>query len=173
MNHDSKRNIKKRKISIYRLRYIFTGGISTEFTKESPFIKMLIGKRTNSRHIDPSCHIAAFTPNLEYCNSTTSWDLGKIPIGENSERSRFNNNKLSTHAEMDSLHKLSSIFRNRIRKKQRMDLIVIRINQKGDICESAPCHHCTMELYKTSVVTINNLYFSRSDGTVTCVKFSA
>ena len=57
-------------------------------------------------------------------------------------------------------------------KKQKMDLVVIRVNKSGNLLESAPCFHCTRELQNSKVVTINKLYFSRWDGTITCIKFS-
>jgi hypothetical protein len=120
----------------------------------------------------PSCHIAAFIPDLGMKNKFTNWAFGKLAIGENSERMRFGNNNLSTHAEMDALKKLDGLFRVKKCKKEKMDLIVIRVNKSGDLCESAPCYHCTKELQNTKVVSINKLYFSRWDGTITCVKFS-
>ena len=97
----------------------------------------------------------------------------KTAMGENSERNRFGNSKLNTHAEMDALRNYELLIRNNIcKKKSKMDLIVLRINKNGKLCESAPCINCTKELNETDVVTINNLYFSRNDGTITCVKFS-
>ena len=99
--------------------------------------------------------------------------MGKLAIGENSERSRFGNTKMTTHAEMDALRKLDLLFRNKkLKKKESMGLIVLRVNKNGNLCESAPCYHCTKELAENSIININKLYFSRADGTITCVKFS-
>jgi hypothetical protein len=150
----------------------YSGGIISDFNKDSPFISMMINKRIGTCKIGPSCHIAAFVPDLGMKNKFTNWAMGKLAIGENSERMRFGNNNLSTHAEMDALKKLDGLFRVKKCKKEKMDLVVIRVNKSGDLCESAPCYHCTKELQNTKVVSINKLYFSRWDGTITCVKFS-
>ena len=53
-----------------------------------------------------------------------------------------------------------------------MNLVVIRVNKLGNLCESAPCFHCTQELENNNHVQINKLYYSRSDGSITCIKFS-
>lgn len=150
----------------------FTGGTLSEFNKESPFINMLINRRIRFCDLGPSCHIAAFVPDLGIENKFLNWAFGKFAIGENSERVRFGNNRLSTHAEMDALKKLDNLIRVKRCKTQKMDLVVIRVNKTGKLCESAPCYHCTKELQNSKVVRINKLYFSRWDGTITCIKFS-
>lgn len=149
----------------------YIGGITSEFTKDSPFINMLINRRNRYCDHSPMCHIATFVPDLGIENKFTNWAFGKFAIGENSERVRYGNKRLSTHAEMDALHKLDNLIRVRRCKKQKMDLVVIRVNRSGNLCESAPCYHCTKELSNSTVVTIKKIYFSRSDGTITCVKF--
>ena len=73
---------------------------------------------------------------------------------------------------MEVLQKAKSLIRCKKMKKSKMDLVVIRINKSGKLCESAPCYHCTKELSQDSVININKLYYSRADGTITCVKFS-
>lgn len=152
--------------------FYYAGGTVSEFNKDSPFINMLVNRRIRACENGPSCHIAAFIQDLGMENKFTGWAFGKLAIGENSERMRFGNDRLSTHAEMDALKKLDGLIRVQKCKKQKMDLVVIRVNKSGKLCESAPCYHCTKELEKTKVVSINKLYFSRSDGTITCVKFS-
>ena len=159
--------------SIHNKEYeYYVGGTVSEFNKNSPFISMMIHKRISSISSGPSCHIAAFISDLGMKNKFTNWAFGKLAIGANSERMRFGNNNLSTHAEMDALKKLDGLIRVKKCKKQKMDLVVIRVNKSGDLCESAPCYHCTKELQNTKVITINKLYFSRWDGTITCIKFS-
>lgn len=78
---------------------------------------------------------------------------------------------IKTHAEVDALRKLNGMIRCKKIKKIRMNLIVLRVNKSGNLCESAPCYHCTMELLRNHSVTINKLYYSRANGTITCVKF--
>ena len=97
---------------------------------------------------------------------------GKAVIGENSDKSLYSNSKIKTHAEMDALNKIKNLLRCKKIKKNKMDLIVLRINKSGQLCESAPCFHCTKELSSNNIVQIDKLYFSRSDGTITCIKFS-
>lgn len=150
----------------------YNGGFTTEFDKNSSFINMLVNRRIRTCETGPSYHIAVFVQNFGIENKFTNWAFGKLAIGENSERMRFGNDRLSTHAEMDALKKLYGLIRVQKCKKQKMDLVVIRVNKSGNLCESAPCYHCTKELEKTKVVNINRLYFSRADGSITCVKFS-
>lgn len=99
---------------------------------------------------------------------------GKIVIGENSDKPLYSNNKIKTHAEMDAFNKVKGLLKcQKIKKnKIKMDLVVIRVSKTGNLCESAPCFHCTKELAKNNHIQINKLYYSRSDGTITCVKFN-
>jgi hypothetical protein len=96
---------------------------------------------------------------------------GKVVIGENSERALRGNTLIKTHAEIDALQKLENYIRRKKIKSQKMNLIVLRVNKSGNLCESAPCYHCTQELIGSSIIQIDKLYYSRSDQTITCVKF--
>jgi len=97
---------------------------------------------------------------------------GKIAIGENSFKSYCGNKNIKTHAEMDALQKLETLIRCGKIKKTKMDLIVIRTSKIGNLGESAPCFHCTQRLVMSCNVNIDKLYFSRSDNTITCIKFN-
>ena len=96
---------------------------------------------------------------------------GKFVTGENSNNKLYSNNKIKTHAEMDVLNKTKELLRCKKIKKNKMDLIVLRINKLGRLCESAPCFHCTKELGSNNFIQIDKLYFSRSDESITCIKF--
>ena len=96
---------------------------------------------------------------------------GKAVIGENSDKPLYSNSKIKTHAEMDVLNKTKNLLRCKKIKKNKMDLIVLRINKSGKLCESAPCFHCTKELASNDFIQIDKLYFSRADQTITCIKF--
>jgi len=150
----------------------YIGEKASEFNKDSPFFKMLIKKRIQFCFMGSHCHIAAFVSDLENENKFSNWAFGKFAIGENSNKSRYGNKNIYIHAEIDALNKLYSLIRIQKCKKQKMDLLVIRVNKSGNLCESAPCYHCTQELAKAKVVSINKLYFSRWDGTITCIKFT-
>lgn len=96
---------------------------------------------------------------------------GKIAIGQNSDRSPCSNIKIKTHAEMDALQKINDMVRNKkIKKRSKLNLMVLRINKTGNLCESAPCYHCSQGLLN-SYVTIDKLYFSTADGSIKYVKF--
>ena len=100
---------------------------------------------------------------------------GKIAIGENSDRCRFNNSKIKMHAEIDALKHLTYLIKSGKIKKStnsKMDMVVLRVSKSGKLGESAPCFHCTDEIRKNSLVRINNLYFSNNDGTISCMKFN-
>ena len=74
---------------------------------------------------------------------------------------------------MDALNKVKGLLKCKKIKKTKMNLVVIRVNKTGNLCESAPCFHCTKELIANSdFVKIDKLYYSRSDGSITCIKFS-
>ena len=93
-------------------------------------------------------------------------------MGENSNRSLYSNDKIRTHAEMDALNKVKNLLKCKKIKKNKMNLMVLRINKIGDLCDSAPCFHCTKELSNNDYVKIDKLYYSKYDGTITCVKFN-
>lgn len=97
---------------------------------------------------------------------------GKIVMGENSDKPLYSNKKIKTHAEMDALNKVKGLLKCQKIKKNKMNLVVIRVSKLGDLCESAPCFHCTQELANNEHIQINKLYFSRADGSITCVKFN-
>lgn len=139
--------------------------------EEMPLFNTLIKKSFMSSY-NPFNHVAAFVPDFAKNKNIFYGSIGRIAIGKNSERKRFGNNKITTHAEADALNKLYSLIRIGKLKKTKVDLIVIRVNKSGNLCESAPCYHCTKELLKTSFISINKLYYSRSDGTISCIKFS-
>lgn len=94
-------------------------------------------------------------------------------MGENSDTPLYSNSKIKTHAEMNALNKVKGLLKCQKLKKNKMNLMVLRVNKNGDLCESAPCFHCTKELVNNSeYVQIEKLFFSRADGTIRCVKFN-
>lgn len=73
---------------------------------------------------------------------------------------------------MDALNKAKNLLKCQKIKKNKMNLVVLRVNKRGELCESAPCFHCTKELNNNNIVQIDKLFYSRADGTITCVKFN-
>lgn len=149
---------------------------TTGLTKDTPFIKNLIDKRIYFCQLGSSSHIAAFlSVSLDSQYHFIQYrGNGTAVIGENSHKPLYSNSKIMTHAEMEALKKVKGLLRCgklKKNKKNKMNLIVLRINKSGQLCESAPCYHCSKELAKDSFIKINKLYFSRNDGTITCIKF--
>ena len=145
----------------------------TIYDKNTPFIDFLINKRINNIDSGSSSHIAAFMPCHITCwNNNDIRTLPKFAIGQNSERLRYKTSKIKTHAEIDALNKIECLLRINKIKKNKVNLIVLRTNRRGDLRESAPCYHCTKELSQNSNIKINKLYFSRDDGTISCIKFN-
>jgi hypothetical protein len=87
----------------------------------------------------------------------------------------FGNNIIKTHAEMDAIQKIKYYFKCKIIKNNRMDLIILRVNKYGQLCNSAPCYHCTrfLETTKTKkLITINRIYYSKNNGKIYNIKFN-
>lgn len=97
---------------------------------------------------------------------------GNVILGENSDNLLYSNTNIKTHAEMDALNKSKNVIEYKKNKKSKVNLIVIRVNKLGELCESAPCHHCTKILALNNHIQIEKLYYSRADGTISCIKFS-
>lgn len=70
------------------------------------------------------------------------------------------------HAEIDAYTKIKN-YKN---VPKKMDLLVVRITNGGNLAESRPCFHCINILAK-SRLNIKNIYYSTSDRTIVCEKF--
>lgn len=142
---------------------------STNLTSKSFFIDELIKKRISTAYGNSFYHIAALVNNVIEESKFNCRNWKNISVGENSERIRRGTHNINLHAEIDALNKVNS---NIDKKRKRFDLLVLRINKSGDLCESAPCLNCTNELKKNNNVKIKKLYFSRYDGTIIVINFS-
>ena len=90
----------------------------------------------------------------------------KNVIATNNYLSRYNDNKITTHAEMNAIKQLAiQMCRVRVCRKT-VDLIVIRVNKNGQLTMSQPCYHCAKELVKNKKIKIRHLYFSNKYGTI-------
>ncbi len=135
--------------------------------KYDNLINFMIERRKKNEIIDANTHIATFVQYNKNIN------LNKIKIGENSNRIRYNNIKIKTHAEINALEKMDLKSNNSLKNKNiNVDLIVLRINKQYSLCDSAPCYHCTCELKKKHFINIKNIYFSTSEGLIKCVNFN-
>jgi hypothetical protein len=167
-----RRRRRKKDIKIYPVINYEPFGYKTELTKDTPFINNLICKRTGYYN-GASNHIAVFVSSVANGGiDISSLGYGRVVIGENSTRALYSNKKITTHAEMDALIKVDSLIKcKKLKKNTRLNLIVIRINRSGLLRESAPCFHCSKELAKRNNIIIDKLYFSRTNESITCIKF--
>ncbi len=76
------------------------------------------------------------------------------------------------HAELDALKDAEHLVQSGRVKKNRFDLIVLRVGRSGALCESAPCENCTRELANNKIIKINRIYYSTSERTIVMTKFS-
>jgi len=53
-----------------------------------------------------------------------------------------------------------------LKKKRWCNVLIIRVNNKGDLLGSKPCVNCTKILNK---LPIKRIYFSNNDGEIECV----
>ena len=84
---------------------------------------------------------------------------------------RYNNKKISRHAEMEALHKFSRKMILYHQKKMSVNMYVIRIDSDGVMQNSTPCKHCCIEMFKHKKININKLYFSNEQGEIECHNF--
>ena len=68
--------------------------------------------------------------------------------GFNSKRYKYNNKKMTIHAEIDALKKLKYKMKIDNLKVITTDLVVIRFRKDLTLGESGPCKHCIDELSK-------------------------
>ena len=137
----------------------------SRLTYDSPIIKMLISKRIDDKPSECFLHIAMFVKDIN------SWTYRKSAIGYNSDQHRFKNMNMRYHAEISALNKLYNIYRNRKIKHKKLNLIVIRINRIGELCESMPCFKCVKELERRAKHMIDHIYYSRADRSISKIKF--
>jgi deoxycytidylate deaminase len=77
----------------------------------------------------------------------------------------------SIHAEQDAIQKLKTNKGRNI----KIDLTVIRYNNKNELCESKPCINCLSSMYIDCIrkgYLIKNVYYSTSEGIVVKNKLS-
>ena len=88
---------------------------------------------------------------------------GKIYIGENSVR-KIPGVPVSTHAEMDVMRKIMKY--NTGKKKEKFDVLVLKISKIGKIGLSRPCYHCISSMISNSIINIKNIYYSTYNGRI-------
>jgi len=77
---------------------------------------------------------------------------GKIALGYNYEGKYFNIS--SCHAEMNVINKIKCNKNNPI----KMDILIVRINNNGEIKNSKPCKNCIKYIEKSRLNFVNVYY---------------
>ena len=91
--------------------------------------------------------------------------LNSLSVGYNHTRCYHTN--CTTHAEMDAIDKLKQ--REKNKKLCKVDLIVIRVNNSGELCSSQPCHKCVNYMHTVAVdkgYKIKYVYYSTAEGII-------
>ena len=68
---------------------------------------------------------------------------------------------------MNAIDKLKSKERNK--KLCKVNIVVIRVNNSGDLCSSQPCHKCIHYMNTVAIqkgYKIEKIYYSISDGSI-------
>jgi hypothetical protein len=143
----------------------------TNYDMNTPLVDGLIKVRNNYKTNSSSNHIAALIKDknnfLEHYNSLT------ITKGINSDKTKYGNKNVKTHAEMDALNKTYNLVKRRkLKKGVKMSLIILRVNRNGKLCQSAPCVHCTIQLSKLKNIIIDKIYFSTDGEKIVSIKLT-
>jgi hypothetical protein len=144
---------------------------TTNYDNNTPLINCLMKIRCGNKTNNSSNHIAALIPSKDcFSQNYNSFTTTK---GINSDKTKFGNKNVKTHAEMDVLRKTQNMFKCGKKKKRiKMSLVILRVNRNGLLCESAPCYHCTLQLSKSKDLIIDKIYFSVNGGKIVYSKFS-
>jgi hypothetical protein len=91
--------------------------------------------------------------------------LKDLSVGYNHTRCYHDN--CTTHAEMDAIDKLK--IREKKKKLFEINILVIRVNNSGNLCSSKPCSKC-ISYMKTNAVKkgykIKKVFYSTSTGSI-------
>ena len=94
-------------------------------------------------------------------------------VGLSSSKSRYNTKYISTHAEIRAIQNLKHKLGKFKIKNINVNILVLRFSNDGKFNNSAPCHHCCIELekYKNNGINIKNLYYSENNLSIRKLKF--
>ena len=91
--------------------------------------------------------------------------LNSLSIGYN--HTRCYHTDCTTHAEMDAIDKLK--IREKKKKLYEVSIMVIRVNNSGDLCSSKPCDKCLHYMNTIAVkkgYKIKKIYYSTAERTI-------
>ncbi len=130
--------------------------------KSNPIFKGLIDKMCDMGTVTPNTfrHVAAIMKKFSF-----------ITMGQNhlrgccAETCHGKSTRCSLHAETDAIGKAAS--NRRIKDRDRLDLIVIRVSPTGLIGQSKPCYTCIQQIAKARF-RISKVYYSNAEGDIIC-----
>lgn len=126
--------------------------------KNEIIVEEMINYYKNNKYYTISNHVAYLEPISNKKNISV--------MGINNPSPRYNNNKISTHAEINVLQKLSRKMILYHKKKMVVNLYVIKIDKEGNLKNSKPCKHCCIEMSKNKKININKIFFSNEFGKI-------
>lgn len=88
----------------------------------------------------------------------------------NSSRELRSGCNYTTHAEMEALKRLDGRCRH-TRRRKKINLIVLRVNKSGELCNSKPCGKCIEYMAGLKNYRINKVYYSDENGGIVAKKF--
>ncbi len=74
----------------------------------------------------------------------------------------------SIHAEIDAMNKF--IKNNNVKRKTRVNILVLRTMSDGRLKNSKPCRHCVLKMSNNKYLNIKNVYYSTENGEIICIK---
>jgi len=102
--------------------------------------------------------------SMSYNHSAVLFNKKEVYLGINNNRSYIQRKHInpSTHAELDTFKHLNKKMKLQ-RSFRKYSILVIRINNSGQICYSKPCANCIRELREHQ---IKYIYYSDHQGNI-------
>ena len=93
----------------------------------------------------------------------------RLSQGDNSNREHRKGCEYNLHAETDAIRRLPPRKRKR---RTRLNLIVIRVNRRGQLRNSKPCLNCIQHLTHLKGYQVQYIFYSTDIGTLIRVRLS-
>lgn len=98
----------------------------------------------------------------------------KLSDGSNSTREAYSGCCYAEHAEVSAIKNLKRKHKNsKNKRKKRVNMLVIRVNNSGQLCNSKPCAKCLEHMaYQLKSFIIVKIYYSDNNGDIVVSKLS-
>lgn len=134
-------------------------------------IDIMYKKRFNLMSSEQKCKNYCCIDNTSFyhiaCCFTGTKNIRTLSFGQNYFPIQSENYKIPTcsiHAERDAINKLP-----KLRKKIKVDMLVLRFTRTKKLTISMPCHKCInnmQNLFPKKGYIVKNIYYSDYDGTI-------